>query len=389
MRHQIFGTASGLAIASLLFCATASAQDDRGGSYFQERMAAPSNALELDVGAGYSQGLGMVAPGRSMPHVGGAGAGLVADVGYRISRNWGVSVEGQYSELSSTDSNTAARGLAGNLGATYHFTPVLRGDPWVRLGTGYRMQWESNPTGAVGTTPLRHGFELVAAKIGYDVRVSEDVAIAPVIGADLTTFLWQDQSGGNNATFARPQVATFLFGGLQGRFDIGGTRTGRSDAAARTTPPVFNTSAPVGAAPANAGRPNMTSVTPAISIADDVLKACALDLGAIDRAPKFDFDDSDLHNGDLYVLQQVARCFTTGPMKSYNMQLIGRADPRGSEEYNEVLGMKRATSVQAFLTSQGVSQERINARSRGKLDATGHDETTYSADRRVDIFLKP
>src|SRR4051812_12716490 len=194
MRHNTIGLGATVAItlASLPVCTEARAQEQTGPS-LTAPVAAPENALELKLGTGYTQGFGNLAPGRAMPRVAGAGLGGSLDIDYRMSRRWSLGVEGQYQEFSSHD-NTGARGLAGNIGATYHFSPIRRGDPFVRLGTGYRMLWETKPGFVEGQTTMRHGFELASAKIGYDFRVSEDVAIAPVIGADVNLFLWENQN---------------------------------------------------------------------------------------------------------------------------------------------------------------------------------------------------
>ena len=104
-----------------------------------------------------------------------------------------------------------------------------------------------------------------------------------------------------------------------------------------------------------------------------------------DTAPKFDFDKSDLLPGDMDVLQKIAECFSTGPLKDDGVHLVGRADPRGGEAYNMALGMRRANSVATFLEQHGVAHSRIEATSRGKADATGTDEASWAKDRRVDI----
>ena len=382
MRHHTIGMFGGVAIATTLFAATASA-DDTTTSYFADRIAAPSHALELKVGTGYTQGLGNIATGRGIPSVAGAGLGANLDIDYRLNQRWSIGIEGQYQEFNHEE-NTSVRGLVGNVGATYHFAPTLRGDPWIRLGTGYRMVWENDPTGAPGTTPLRHGFELGAAQVGYDIRLSEDVAISPVIGADATMFLWQDQSGANNQTFSQPQVASFVFGGLQGRFDIGGDRVGGR--IAKAPEPVQVTAAVTAPPPAPPPPPQPTSVTPSIAVSQDIMDTCKLDLDSVDKAPKFDFNRIDLLPADMDVLQQVATCFTTGPMKGMSLDLVGRADPRGTAAYNEELGLKRAQNVAEFMKSQGVSDSQLQTRSRGALDAQGTDEASYSADRRVDIM---
>jgi peptidoglycan-associated lipoprotein len=122
-----------------------------------------------------------------------------------------------------------------------------------------------------------------------------------------------------------------------------------------------------------------------INLSADIRAQC--DIDDTDRAPKFDFDSSQLATNDRDILSQVARCFTTGPLKGRSMELTGRADPRGEAEYNMNLGEARATSVRSYLANLGVDASRMSETSRGALDATGHDEPTWRKDRRVDISL--
>lgn len=239
-----------------------------------------------------------------------------------------------------------------------------------------------------GQTSMRHGFELASAKVGYDFRVSEDLALAPVVGADLNMFLWQTDNNTTSIALSKAQVATFVYAGLQGRFDIGGTRGGTGMTAGTSTVPV--TSAPVPPAPEPVAAPppaaTTTPVAPSIAVSEDIRKQCELAIGSVDKAPKFDFDKSDLTTADYVVLDQIADCFSKGPMKGLNMTLVGRADPRGSVQYNQALGEKRAAAVASYLESRGVGLAQITQTSRGKLDATGHDEAGWANDRRVDIL---
>jgi outer membrane protein OmpA-like peptidoglycan-associated protein len=386
MRHitATLGSAVVLGSSLALFAAPASAQE-RSESYLSQHLRAPSNALELKIGTGYTQGFGNAGPSRPLQDLGGAGLGASLDVDYRLSRPWSVGVESQYQELTDKD-NTSARGLAFNAGATYHLDPLVRGDPWVRVGTGYRLLWENDPSGARGLTVLRHGFELATAKIGYDVRVSEDLAIAPVIGADLNMFLWQDRSDTSASQMSSAQVGTFVYAGLQGRFDIGGERGGVAVARAVPPPPErVGVTEPQPESPI-APAPEPERVSPSLAVSEDILKACRLNLDAVEKAPKFEFDRSELLPADISILQQIGDCFATGPLKDTGMTLVGRADPRGTVEYNQTLGMKRATRVAAFLEQYGVDATRIARVSRGKLDAVGVDEATWAVDRRVDIL---
>jgi peptidoglycan-associated lipoprotein len=124
-----------------------------------------------------------------------------------------------------------------------------------------------------------------------------------------------------------------------------------------------------------------------INLSAEIRAQC--DIDDSDRAPKFDFDSSQLAGNDRDVLAQVARCFTTGPLKGRGLELTGRADPRGEAEYNMDLGEARATSVRSYLGNLGVSLAKMGETSRGALDATGHDEPTWRKDRRVDLSLVP
>ncbi|HEY4103038.1 MAG TPA: OmpA family protein [Polyangiaceae bacterium] len=121
-----------------------------------------------------------------------------------------------------------------------------------------------------------------------------------------------------------------------------------------------------------------------VQIDDKIRKAC----GIADEDAYFAFDSSHLTRDDHGVLQKVAKCFESGPLKGHNMSLIGHADARGDSDYNMVLGGSRADTVKGFMVAQGVHRTAVATTSRGALDANGTDETSWAKDRRVDIMLK-
>ena len=125
----------------------------------------------------------------------------------------------------------------------------------------------------------------------------------------------------------------------------------------------------------------------AVNVDQDIIKACNLKFDNVEDAPKFDFDSEALTPGERNVLEAVAKCLTTGPLKGKAVDLVGRADPRGESEYNMSLGAKRARAVHSFLGGLGVGNEKMHDTSRGELDATGKDETGWRLDRRVDVRL--
>jgi hypothetical protein len=186
---------------------------------WERELPAPTNALELKVGGGYTQGFGTLFPGVGIPNVAGAGVGVAADIDYRQTPHWSWGLQGEYQEFAS-ELNTGARGLVGNLGVTYHASPYTTGDPWLRLGGGYRMLWSVDPPGA--PTTMFHGFEIAKLTVGYDIRLAGGVALAPVVGADVNVFVWETAAG-RTAALGPAQWGSFVFAGMQGRFDAGPT----------------------------------------------------------------------------------------------------------------------------------------------------------------------
>lgn len=144
-------------------------------------------------------------------------------------------------------------------------------------------------------------------------------------------------------------------------------------------PEVATTQGPVKPAHVSPDSPTTT----AVNIDDAILKACGI------AAPQayFAFDSANLRPGDAKPLEDVAKCFISGPLKGRSLRLVGRADPRGETEYNMVLGQSRADRVGTFLQGKGMSKATISSSSRGAMDATGSDEPSWARDRRVDVLL--
>jgi peptidoglycan-associated lipoprotein len=126
----------------------------------------------------------------------------------------------------------------------------------------------------------------------------------------------------------------------------------------------------------------------AVNVDDAILKACNLKFSNVEEAPKFDFDSEQLSESEKSVLEQVAKCLTTGPLKGRAVDLVGRADPRGETEYNMTLGAKRARAAHSYLAGLGVGNDKLFDTSRGELDASGKDESGWQKDRRVDVKLR-
>lgn len=130
-----------------------------------------------------------------------------------------------------------------------------------------------------------------------------------------------------------------------------------------------------------------TKVSPSIALSGDLAAMCNIKAPESTN-PKFDFDKDELTPEDRTVLDQLATCLTSGAAKGKAVALIGRADPRGTEEYNLGLGSRRANSVSQYLGRLGVGAGQMAVTTRGALEATGTDEAGWRNDRRVDVQLK-
>jgi peptidoglycan-associated lipoprotein len=148
--------------------------------------------------------------------------------------------------------------------------------------------------------------------------------------------------------------------------------------------PSGNTEAPIATpAPAPSPKPDDDATKGQINISDEIRKAC----GISDAEAYFDFDSANVQPAARATLQKLAKCFTDGPLKGRKMNLVGHADPRGEEEYNIVLGGRRADNVKHTLSGLGLPDSQATTTSRGEMDATGTDEASWAKDRRVDIVL--
>jgi peptidoglycan-associated lipoprotein len=97
----------------------------------------------------------------------------------------------------------------------------------------------------------------------------------------------------------------------------------------------------------------------------------------------FDFNESVLSTEATAAIDRNADCLKKAGSKAFTM--VGRSDPRGTEEYNLALSDKRARSVQDRLARLGVEGARGKVVAKGELDAVGTDEAGWAKDRRVDF----
>jgi peptidoglycan-associated lipoprotein len=150
-------------------------------------------------------------------------------------------------------------------------------------------------------------------------------------------------------------------------------------------PPVTPASAsPAPVAQSPQTNPSPTPAPPStIAISDEIRTRC----GISDADAYFPFDSAHVTANDRTPLDQVLKCFTTGPLKGRIVKLVGRADPRGESDYNVTLGQSRADAVGSYLSIRGMDKSKAQSTSRGAMDASGTDEQGWQRDRRVDVML--
>ncbi len=100
----------------------------------------------------------------------------------------------------------------------------------------------------------------------------------------------------------------------------------------------------------------------------------------------FDYDKSSLSADSRKKIQNNADWIKNNPKTK--VQIEGHSDARGSIEYNVALGERRANAVKNYLTSLGVSGERLSVISYGKekpLDPSDN-EKAWAKNRRANFL---
>ena len=218
-----------VATSAIAFSGTASAQTAQTKDEVNDKSARPleaaTHSVELTIGTGYAQGFGDVGTGQpKLTDVSQGGGALQLGVGYRLLPSLTLGVYGSGSMFSRGDQvDTSTNIYSGTAGVQtdWHFLPRhSEFDPWVSLGSGWRGYWTSAEQGSSSGTSTQ-GVEWAKLQIGVDYRIDQAVAISPVIGADLTTFFAQSTPTSNGfSNISSPTVNTFVFAGVQGRFNI-------------------------------------------------------------------------------------------------------------------------------------------------------------------------
>lgn len=130
------------------------------------------------------------------------------------------------------------------------------------------------------------------------------------------------------------------------------------------------------------------SATP-VSTAESELQNLTSELEQLQKqSAYFDYNKSDIKPQYQSILQKEA-AFINAHLND-TVTLEGNADERGSEQYNLILGDKRAEAVKMALEKYGVPAGKIKIVSlgKGKPRLLCHEEKCWKENRRVDFSHK-
>jgi peptidoglycan-associated lipoprotein len=99
----------------------------------------------------------------------------------------------------------------------------------------------------------------------------------------------------------------------------------------------------------------------------------------------FALDSYSLDDAGRAVLDKNAKLMRDNP--DWTATVAGHCDERGTVEYNQALGEKRANAVRDYLVAAGVPVARLKTVSYGKeMPAVeGHDEASWARNRRAEF----
>jgi peptidoglycan-associated lipoprotein len=101
----------------------------------------------------------------------------------------------------------------------------------------------------------------------------------------------------------------------------------------------------------------------------------------------FEYDQSALRSDSQQALARKVAVLRANP--GLALTIAGHADERGSVEYNQALGMRRASSVRDYMAGFGIDPSRLEITSYGEdrpLDA-GSNEAAWARNRRAEFTI--
>jgi peptidoglycan-associated lipoprotein len=118
-------------------------------------------------------------------------------------------------------------------------------------------------------------------------------------------------------------------------------------------------------------------------------EAAARARATLSSAIYFDYDAAEIRGDARSALD--AKLPILRANASVTLRIAGHADERGSDQYNDALGQRRAAATKRYLTDNGIDAARITIVSYGETRpaTTGADESAWSRNRRAEFEIPP
>ena len=115
--------------------------------------------------------------------------------------------------------------------------------------------------------------------------------------------------------------------------------------------------------------------------------AIASAVGTVKATIYFDYDASDIRGDARAALD--AKLPILRANAGVQVRISGHADERGSDQYNDALGQRRAAAAKRYLTDNGIDPTRISIVSFGEQRpaVTGSDESAWARNRRAEFEI--
>ncbi len=126
-------------------------------------------------------------------------------------------------------------------------------------------------------------------------------------------------------------------------------------------------------------------VAPAPAPAKEEVKERAAAAAEVVQPIYFDFDKSFIRDDAKPIMKANAAWLKANP--KVKIKIEGNCDERGTIEYNQALGQRRAASAKKYLTDMGIAASRISLISYGKEKPICNEgsETCWQKNRRDDF----
>jgi len=101
----------------------------------------------------------------------------------------------------------------------------------------------------------------------------------------------------------------------------------------------------------------------------------------------FGFDRSDLSAQAQTNLDKLTNVLQKYP--DTNIEIIGHTDDKGSDDYNQGLSQRRATSVASYIKGKGINSGRVTTKGMGESDpkVSNDSESGQAENRRVEFVI--